>query len=254
MTEQATLEEEISTTPTSLPKQSPIAPVSAESQRDQDIDMVEEVARDIFGIELQSYRPMSESPLMKESFDVEFDPEMEVEETNDVNPEPVEMDYVTQHCEAEPVLRGDLTSAPGLEMTDVGDTTEDNVTEDLSAQNVSDTDVDDKLEALQKEIQNEPEDFGTICFNTMESLQAPFHSFEQPAVVEDELILEDSASIQDDASEVDEQHEDILPFSIAEDADEDFAAPVVQPPTQQETPEPESRGSWNAALGAFAQL
>ncbi|CAI7564414.1 unnamed protein product [Penicillium pancosmium] len=238
MTEQATLEEEISTTPTSLPKQSPIVPVSAESQRDQDIDMVEEVARDIFGIELQSYRPMSESPLMKESFDVEFDPEMEVEETNDVNPEPVEMDDATQHCEAEPVLRGDLTSAPGLEMTDVGDTTEDNVTEDLSAQNVSDTDVEDKLEALQKEIQNEPEDFGTICFNTMESLQAPFHSFEQPAVVEDELILEDSASIQDDASEVDEQHEDILPFSIAEDADEDFAAPVVQPPTQQETQNP----------------
>ncbi|KAJ5980378.1 hypothetical protein N7481_007676 [Penicillium waksmanii] len=238
VTEQAPQEEQISTTPTSLPKQSPIAPRSAESQRDRDIDMVEEVARDIFGIELQSYRPMSESPLLKESFNVEFDPEMEVEETDDANPEPVEMDDATQHCEAEPVLRGDLTSAPGIEIIEVGDATEDSATENVSTQNPLDTDVDDKLEALQKEIQNEPEDFGTICFNTMESLQAPFEAFEQPAVVEDELNLEDSASIQDDASEVDEQHEDILPFSVAEDADEDFAAPVLQPLTPQEAQNP----------------
>lgn len=230
-TEQAPAEDEISTTPPSLLKQSPIALESVESQRDHDMDMVEEVARDIFGIELQSYQPMSESPLPKDSFNLESNPEMEVEQPDDANSEPAEMGNVTQHGEVEPILPN---SPPEVEMFEVGDRTEHGATRNFDIGDASDTDVDDKLEALQKEIQDEPEDFGTICFNTMESLQAPFKAFEQPAVLEDDLILEDFTSVQDDASEVDEQDEEILPFGVAEDAEEDFVAPVLQPSTPQE--------------------
>jgi hypothetical protein len=274
VTEQASPEDEISTTPTSLPKQSPIMPHSAESQRDHDIDMVEEVARDIFGIELQSYRPMSESPLLKGSSNVEFDAEMEIEQADVGNDGPFEMDAVTQHCESEPVLMRDPISVPGVETMEVGDRAEDSDAENLDMgnasdadiyepaptpgvemteahdtaahsvtgktfrQNASDTEIHDELEVLQQEIQNEPEDFGTICFNTMESLQAPFKAFEQSAVVEDDLILEDSASIQEYASEVDDQDEDIPSVTEVEDADENFAAPVLQPPTPQEARSP----------------
>ncbi|KAJ5175157.1 uncharacterized protein N7482_001034 [Penicillium canariense] len=126
---------------------------------DKDIEMVEEVARDIFGIELQCYaRSSSTLPSPQETPATEELLELEPDE--DVFNE-------TATCE----------------------------------RNWDDAAIDEQIQELQEEIRDEPEDFGTICFNTMEELQEPFQTL--PEQVEHDLILDDVEAVEE--TDVDEE-------------------------------------------------
>lgn len=70
----------------------PKEPEAQEALADEDIEMVEEVARDIFGIELHSGSDSSqESPLSTQSFEKVEAPEPETTEDPDTKPEPAVM-------------------------------------------------------------------------------------------------------------------------------------------------------------------
>lgn len=155
---------------------------------DQDIEMVEEVARDIFGIELQCYGRSSS-----------------------ISPSPQERPAAEELLELEPAE--DAFDEPEA----VGSCVED-----------IDIHVEEKLQKLQDEIRNEPEDFGTICFNTMEELQKPFQNFPEVQDVEHNLILDDL----DDIMETDVEEEDVA---------ESIAVPEVcsEEVTRMDTPDGE---------------
>ncbi|KAJ5128837.1 hypothetical protein N7526_007003 [Penicillium atrosanguineum] len=131
---------------------------------DEDLEMVEEVARDIFGIELQSDRKSSSaSPLSRES------PKPEpVEEPQSTPAKAVEYDAMSESSEedVEPVSDHELTLAEAGEYDFMSES--------------EDADIDEKLEELHEEIRREPEDTDTFCFNTMEELQEPFQNLEEP--------------------------------------------------------------------------
>jgi hypothetical protein len=145
---------------------------------DQDIEMVEEVARDIFGIELHCYgRSSSISPSPQEHPTVEEPLELEPAENAFDEPEAVES------C-------------------------------------ADDIDIDEKLQGIQEEIRREPEDFGTICFSTMEELQKPFENLPEVQHVEHNLVLDDL----DDIMETDVEEEDVTePSAVPELTSEELA-------------------------------
>jgi hypothetical protein len=161
---------------------------------DDDIGMVEEVARDIFGIELQFYgRSSSITPSPQEPLAVEGALDLEPAENAFDEPEAVE-----------------------------------SCSEDI--------DTDEKLRELEEEIRREPEDFGTICFNTMEELQKPFQNLPEVQnlpeqhIVERNLILDDI----DNPMETDMEEDMEEDMEKAEDkAEESKAAPEVASEDEQ---------------------
>lgn len=129
---------------------------------DDDIEMIEEVARDIFGIELQCYGRSSS-----------------------ISPSPQEPPAVEEPLELEPA--------------------EDAFDEPEAAEScVEDIDIEAKLQELREEIRREPEDFGTICFDTMEELQKPFQNLPEEETVQHDFILDDI----EDGMETDLEEED----------------------------------------------
>ncbi|KAI2792378.1 hypothetical protein POX_b02415 [Penicillium oxalicum] len=99
-----------------------------------DVQIVEDVARDIFGIELRCYgRSSSFSPLPRRLFALEEPLEIAPAENPQGKSEDVESD-------AEPA------------------------------------EIDQQIEELEDEIRGEPDDFGTVCLNTMEDLQEAFEN------------------------------------------------------------------------------
>lgn len=200
---------------------------SVADEKDGDIEMVEEVARDIFGVELQSYQPLSESPVTEQSFHVEDMQEMieEAHEQEDTSPE---MDLNMGNIEPEPAQVSDVAETPEVNHIMLDQATEDHDVANFDMEDASDVDIDDQLEELQKEIQSEPDDFGTVCFNTMESLQAPFKDFAQQEDSGDEPLVEDVAS-QEDGIDVEMQDETIMGSDMDEEPAEDLASSVVKP-------------------------
>jgi hypothetical protein len=155
---------------------------------DQDIEMVEEVARDIFGIELQCYgrsSSVSSSP---------------------------------QECSA---------AEEPLELEPADDTFDEPETVESCAEDI---DIDEKLQELQEEIRREPEDFGTICFNTMEELQKPFQNLPEVQNVEHNLILDDL----DDTMETDVEEEDIPESSAVPEVHSEEVAQMDTPDGEPE--------------------
>ncbi|KAF3386787.1 hypothetical protein F1880_000778 [Penicillium rolfsii] len=118
---------------------------------DQDIEMVEEVARDIFGIELRFYGRSSS-----------------------ISPSPQEAPAAEEPLELEPA-KDDLDESEAVE---------------TFAEEI-DIDVEEKIHELQEEIRGEPDDFGTICFNNMEELQKPFENLPEVQNVGENFILGD---------------------------------------------------------------
>lgn len=165
---------------------------------DQDIEMVEEVARDIFGIELQCYRRSSSiSPAPQERPAAEEPLELETAEDAFDEPEAVE-----------------------------------NGAEDI------DIDIDEKLQELQEEIRSEPDDFGTMCFNNMEELQKPFENLPEVQNVEQNLILDDLDDIMEtDVEEEDAAESRPVPEDYSEEvaqlhATDDEPEQQVSPPSE----------------------
>ncbi|KAJ5681882.1 uncharacterized protein N7477_001822 [Penicillium maclennaniae] len=153
---------------------------------DEDLDMVEEVARDIFGIELQSDRKSSSaSPFLNESPKTE--PVEDVAATPAKAAEDEAMsEYSDENVEPVPEHRSTHNEAAEYDVMSGSE----------------DADIDEKLEELQEEIRREPEDMGTFCFNTMEELQEPFQNLEQPrifdfAVDSDEVDPNEESAVQD---------------------------------------------------------
>lgn len=129
-----------------------------EIHTDQDLEMVQEVARDIFGIELDSdSRTPSQSPSQKKAPEPEPEPELE---TNEL------------------LAHGD---------------------------DDQDADVDEKIAELQEEIRREPEDFGTVCLNTMEELQEPFKSLPGQEGIESDNDLSSIAGEDNDPESLEEE-------------------------------------------------
>ncbi|KAJ5580561.1 hypothetical protein N7450_006862 [Penicillium hetheringtonii] len=192
--------DEVSTTPASLPAESPVASKSFDDERDGDINMVEEVARDLFGVELQSYQPLSESPPPEQPMDIEELQEM-AEKIHKSEDMPSGIDLNMDNIEAGPFQMSDVTEVPEKEHMRTDEPTEDQNAANLDLGDASDIDIDGQLEALQKEIQSEPDDFGTVCFNTIESLQAPFKEFAQQENLGDELASEDVVPPRDQRSD-----------------------------------------------------
>ncbi|KAJ5389655.1 uncharacterized protein N7496_000723 [Penicillium cataractarum] len=182
---------------------------------DEDIQMVEEVARDIFGIELECHGRSSS-----------------------ISPSPQEPSVVEEPLELEPAE--DAFDGPEAV--------------DSCAENI---DIDEKLQELQEEIRREPEDFGTICFNTMEELQKPFQNLPQvqnlpeEKIVDQNLILDDIDDTMETDMEEDMEEE-------GEEAEEAAAAPKVpfeeveQMVTPEEEPEQQSPSHSEQTLGLDA--
>ncbi|KAJ5708367.1 hypothetical protein N7488_008168 [Penicillium malachiteum] len=144
---------------------------------DEDLEMVEEVARDIFGIELQSSKTPSPSPAPQEV------------RVDIVDPEPVETQMEEAHC-------ADISEAEEEE-------------------EMEESDVDKKIQDLEEEIRNEHDDFGTVCFSTMEELQRPFKDLPAEDEIELEMDFDDVDSIgQADESDQEEAGEDFAVESI----------------------------------------
>ncbi|KAJ5280830.1 hypothetical protein N7478_006202 [Penicillium angulare] len=144
---------------------------------DEDLEMVEEVARDIFGIELQSDgKSPSQSPSPQQIPEIEAEHELQTQEVS-------------------------LESLPAM-----------------TEEEAEDADIDQKIEELQEEIRHEPEDFGTICFNTMEDLQRPFKNLDAQNDTELYMTLSDGESVnQVDESDYDEPIEDLVMESVEPD-------------------------------------
>ncbi|KAJ6015466.1 hypothetical protein N7540_010057 [Penicillium herquei] len=144
---------------------------------DGDLEMVEEVARDIFGIELQSSKTPTPSPSSQEVIEDAADPEL------------VEIEMEEAHC-------ADISEAEEME-------------------EMEERDVDQKIQDLEEEIRNEQDDFGTICFNTMEELQRPFKNLPTEEEIESEVDFDDTDSIgQADESDQEESGENFAVESI----------------------------------------
>ncbi|KAJ5778115.1 hypothetical protein N7520_001361 [Penicillium odoratum] len=142
---------------------------------DEDLEMVEEVARDIFGIELQSSsRTPTQSPSPQQVLDTEKIPEPQVEEAEDV----------------ESVIS-----------------------------DAEEVDIDEKIEELQEEIRREPDDFGTICFNTMEDLQESFRNLPTEDITEPNAYS-DIDSVHEDESDGDDE--------LADDFVEQSFEPILE--------------------------
>ncbi|KAJ5731357.1 uncharacterized protein N7483_005865 [Penicillium malachiteum] len=156
---------------------------------DEDLEMVEEVARDIFGIELQSSKTSTPSPSSQEVLE---------------DPEPVETRMEEAHC---------------------ADISEAEETEETEEEEMEERDVDQEIQDLE-EIRHEQDDFGTICFNTMEELQRPFKNLPAEEDIESEMDFDDADSI----GQADE--------SDQEEAGDDFAVESIEP-AEIESIEPE---------------
>lgn len=177
--------------------------VHEEPTVDDDMEMVEEVARDIFGIELQCYGRSSS-----------------------VSPSPQERPAAEEPLELEPA--------------------EDAFDEPEAAESCAEgIDVDERLHELQEEIRREPEDFGTIGFNTMEELQKPFQNIPEEQSVDLNLILDDI----DDMMETDEEEEDTTEQSAVPEV---HSEEVEQMETPDDEPEPQSPASSEPTLGLAA--
>lgn len=160
-----------------------------EIHADQDLEMVQEVARDIFGIELDSdSRTPSQSP------------------------SPIEI--------SEPQIEQEL----GLTELLVHDTT---------LQNEDDADIDEKIADLQEEIRREPDDFGTVCLNTMEELQESFKNLPEQEDIESE---DDVGFITEERDEPESLGDDDGQESQAE-ADSDFDSPLAEDEYPVEEPQ-----------------
>lgn len=182
---------------------------------DEDIEMVEEVARNIFGIELQCYGRSSS-----------------------ISPSPQEPPSVEEPLQLEP-------AEDAFDESEVVETCAENI------------DIDEKLQELQEEIRREPEDFRTICFNTMEELQKPFQNLPQDQslpeeqLVEQNLILDDIDDTMETGMEEDMDEEE-------EETEESGAAPEVpfeevkQRDTPDEEPEQQSPSPSEPTLGLDA--
>ncbi|KAJ5675506.1 hypothetical protein N7462_008403 [Penicillium macrosclerotiorum] len=155
---------------------------------DKDIEMVEEVARDIFGIQLySSSRSSSTSPLTKEVSAAE-----EPLELQPLDGPTEQMEDSEEPLEPEPVYE------PSEKMDD---------TEELG--------INEQIEQLEEEIRHEPEaeDFETICFNTMEALQKPLTSDLANQEIEDDMEFDMDYS----AEESDSEKQDIVEQEVALD-------------------------------------
>ncbi|KAJ6140608.1 hypothetical protein N7470_010404 [Penicillium chermesinum] len=141
---------------------------------DHELSMVEEVARDIFGIELSSSQQSAHK-------DKSAQPESGPESGLEPQPEPLALSD------------DDIDMEPEQEEYD-GQT------------------VDEKLDALQAEIQREPDDFGTLCFNNMEALQKPFEPLSLENLEDEEVdehVEEEINDVeQDDAIESEPEDKD----------------------------------------------
>ncbi|KAJ6104561.1 hypothetical protein N7523_010881 [Penicillium sp. IBT 18751x] len=178
---------------------------------DEDLDMVEEVARDIFGIELQSDRKSSSaSPFLNES--PKPVPVGDVEATPAEGAEDEAMsEYSDENVEPVPQHRSTHTEAIDYDVMSESE----------------DADLDEKLEELQEEIRREPEDMDTFCFNTMEELQEPFQNLEQPRIFDvdmdsDELDPNEESAVEDQG----EREPNLL---------SDTAGPIDEPAVSLET-------------------
>jgi hypothetical protein len=164
---------------------------------DQDIEMVEEVARDIFGIELQCYGRSSS-----------------------ISPSPEDFPAAKEPLELEPA-------------EDALDELEDAVAEPEAVEICAEAiNIDQKLQELQEEIRREPEDFGAICFNTMEELQKPFQNLPEEQNVDHNLILDDL----DDVMETDSEEEDAAESSAVPEVHSEEAEQIDIPDDKPEQP------------------
>lgn len=162
---------------------------------DEDLEMVEEVARDIFGIELQSdSKNSSQSPSPQNTMVNEVEPELELSE------------FVENEDEDEIEIEHEHENE--RENESVADEDEE-------------ADIDHKLEELKAEIQQEPEDFGTLCFNTMEEFQRPVvedYALEEDSEVEAEMDVD--VDVVDSISEAESEQDELS---------EEFHMPSVEP-------------------------
>lgn len=165
-----------------------------ESAVDEDIEMVEEVARDIFGIEISSSnsKALSESPLSTEVLEPQTMAGADIADTEQVG-----------HT--------------AIESHDSGNNESD--------------DTDEKLQELEEEVRREPDDMGTICFSTMEELQEPFQNLERQNGVDDVQVAEfDFAN--EVADERTPEPETILDCAELVDTDQDHPSPSPSPPSE----------------------
>jgi hypothetical protein len=154
---------------------------------DEDLEMVEEVARDIFGIELQSDRKSSSaSPLSRESPQPEL-----VKEPQSARTQAADDDIMSEADNEDVGQVSEFISSPAKaaendDMSEFGNADVEQghdlqptaVEYDVMSE-TEDADANDQFEKLQEEVRREPEDTDTFCFNTMEELQEPFQNLKQ---------------------------------------------------------------------------
>ncbi|KAJ6079181.1 hypothetical protein N7467_008934 [Penicillium canescens] len=215
------------------PKYSPRAEEQDQTAVDKDSEMVEDVARDIFGIELSFEKTPSESPLQADKLGPE-----QAEETDQD-----EVDHVSTEMEIEEPSGFEETEQPQEQVNYEFEEPEticfDALEEaELAARDLYDQEIEqdsgsEQDEDLQAQVPFEYEEADTVCFDAMEDAEMDAYDFHNEKMqvsgiaLEDERYLDEEESAPEDQTDEEENQDFIGPGSP------DSASESVQTPRRR---------------------
>ncbi|KAJ5294197.1 hypothetical protein PENANT_c028G10836 [Penicillium antarcticum] len=224
--EQGTFSKPLETERTT-PKYSPRAEEQDQIAVDRDSEMVEDVARDIFGIELSFEKTPSESPLKAEKLGSEAVEETNHDEVDAVSTEiDVEGDSGSEEAENPQDQLSYEYEEPETVCFDAMEEAELE-TGDLYDEEMQEDSGSEQDEDPQAQVQFEYEEADTVCFDAMEDAEVDAYESHNEQVQVTEIALEDERSLHEEESAPEDQTEEeeiegriapVSPDSISESA------------------------------------